>query len=276
MKTKSRVHKTFIYALLILFSLLFLAPLFWMVTTSLKGPDELYQFPPKWIPSVFHFENFKNAWISQPFTQFLMNSVTVTVLATLGQVVSSSLVAYGFARFTFKGRDFLFVVLLATMMIPWEVTMIPLYMEFNFLGWINTLKPLIVPAWFGGPFFIFLLRQFIMGIPKELDEAARIDGANAFQIFYKIYLPLMKPPLILVTVFSFLSCWNDYLGPLVFLNDQSKYTLTLGLAQFKGMFGVDMEGIMAITFLICLPPLVLFFVAQRYIMEDVSKSGVKG
>ncbi len=276
MKMKSRVEKTFIYGLLILFSLLFLAPLFWMVTTSLKSPEELYLFPPKWIPSELHFENFKEAWLSQPFTKFLTNSLTVTILATLGQVVSSSLVAYGFARFTFKGKDFLFVVLLATMMIPWEVTMIPLYMEFNFLGWINTLKPLIVPAWFGGPFFIFLLRQFIMGIPKELDEAARIDGANSFQIFYKIYLPLMKPALILVTVFSFLNCWNDYLGPLVFLNDQSKYTLTLGLAQFKGMFGVDMEGVMAITFLISLPPLILFFIAQRYIMEDVSKSGVKG
>ena len=168
------------------------------------------------------------------------------------------------------------MVLLATMMIPWEVTMIPLYMEFNFLGWINTLKPLIVPAWFGAPFYIFLMRQFIMGIPKELDEAARIDGANSFQIFYKIYLPLMKPILILVGVFSMLNCWNDYLGPLVFLNDQSKYTLTLGLAQFKGMFGVDMEGIMAITFLISIPPLILFFAAQRYIVDDVSKSGVKG
>ncbi|MEH7305656.1 carbohydrate ABC transporter permease [Neobacillus drentensis] len=276
MKMKSRVEKTLIYGLLIFFSLLFLAPLFWMVTTSLKSPEELYLFPPKWIPSSLHFENFKEAWISQPFTQFLTNSLTVTILATLGQIVSSSLVAYGFARFTFKGRDFLFMVLLATMMIPWEVTMIPLYMEFNFLGWINTLKPLIVPAWFGAPFYIFLMRQFIMGIPKELDEAAKIDGANTFQIFYKIYLPLMKPILILVGVFSMLNCWNDYLGPLVFLNDQSKYTLTLGLAQFKGMFGVDMEGIMAITFLISIPPLILFFAAQRYIVEDVSKSGVKG
>jgi len=276
MKIKRRVEKTFIYVLLFFFSLLFLAPLFWMVTTSLKSPEELYLFPPKWIPSSLHFGNFKEAWISQPFTQFLTNSLTVTILATLGQIVSSSLVAYGFARFTFKGRDFLFMVLLATMMIPWEVTMIPLYMEFNFLGWINTLKPLIVPAWFGAPFYIFLMRQFIMGIPKELDEAARIDGANSFQIFYKIYLPLMKPVLILVGVFSMLNCWNDYLGPLVFLNDQSKYTLTLGLAQFKGMFGVDMEGIMAITFLISIPPLILFFAAQRYIVEDVSKSGVKG
>ncbi|USK35863.1 carbohydrate ABC transporter permease [Bacillus sp. F19] len=276
MKMKRRVEKTFIYGLLILFSLLFLAPFFWMATTSLKSPDELYLFPPKWIPSNLEFENFKEAWLSQPFTQFLTNSIVVTALATIGQLVSSSLVAYGFARFTFKGRDFLFMVLLATMMIPWEVTMIPLYMEFNFLGWINSLKPLIVPSWFGAPFYIFLLRQFIMSIPKELDEAAKMDGANQFQIFYKIYLPLMKPALILVGVFSILACWNDYLGPLVFLNDQSKYTLTLGLAQFKGMFGVDMEGIMAITFLISLPPLILFFVAQRYIVDDITKTGVKG
>ncbi|CEG28482.1 carbohydrate ABC transporter permease [Bacillus sp. B-jedd] len=273
---KSRVEKTFVYSLLIIFSLLFLAPFFWMASTALKSPQELYMFPPKWIPSSLEFENFKEAWLSQPFTQFLKNSVTVTVMATLGQLVSSALVAYGFARFTFKGRDTLFMVLLATMMIPWEVTMIPLYMEFNALGWINTLKTLIVPSWFGSPFFIFLLRQFIMGIPKELDEAAKMDGANPLQIFYKIYIPLMKPGLILVAVFSILNCWNDYLGPLVFLNDQSKYTLTLGLAQFKGMFGVDMEGVMAITFLICLPPLLLFFFAQRYIVEDVSKTGVKG
>jgi multiple sugar transport system permease protein len=276
MKMKRSVEKTFIYGLLILFSLLFLAPFFWMATTSLKSPDELYLFPPKWIPSNLEFENFKEAWLSQPFTQFLTNSIVVTALATIGQLVSSSLVAYGFARFTFKGRDFLFMVLLATMMIPWEVTMIPLYMEFNFLGWINSLKPLIVPSWFGAPFYIFLLRQFIMSIPKELDEAAKMDGANQFQVFYKIYLPLMKPALILVGVFSILACWNDYLGPLVFLNDQSKYTLTLGLAQFKGMFGVDMEGIMAITFLISLPPLILFFVAQRYIVDDITKTGVKG
>ncbi|MDQ0198702.1 carbohydrate ABC transporter permease [Neobacillus ginsengisoli] len=276
MKTKRITEKTIVYILLIFFSLLFLAPFFWMLTTSVKSPEELYLFPPKWIPSKFHFENFKEAWMSQPFNQFFLNTVTVTVLSTIGQIVSSSLVAYGFARFKFKGRDFLFIVLLASMMIPWEVTMIPLYMEFNVLGWINTLKSLFVPSWFGAPFYIFLLRQFIMSIPKEMDEAARMDGANAFQIYYKIYLPLMKPSLILVSVFNILSCWNDYLGPLVFLNDQSKYTLTLGLAQFKGMFGVNMEGIMAVTFLISLPPLILFFFAQKYIVEDASRSGVKG
>ena len=276
MKTKRRIEKTTVYILLIFFSLLFLAPFFWMLTTSLKSQHELYLFPPKWIPSKFEWGNFKEAWMSQPFNQFFVNTVTVTIMSTIGQLISSSLVAYGFARFRFKGRDFLFIVLLASMMIPWEVTMIPQYMEFNFLGWINTLKPLFVPSWFGAPFYIFLMRQFIMSIPKDLDEAARMDGANPFQIYYKIYLPLMKPSLILVAVFNILTCWNDYLGPLVFLNDQSKYTLTLGLAQFKGMFGVDMESIMAVTFLISLPPLVLFFFAQRYIVEDSSRSGVKG
>ncbi|WP_223594340.1 carbohydrate ABC transporter permease [Neobacillus bataviensis] len=276
MKTKRRIEKTTIYILLIFFSLLFLAPFFWMLSTSVKSPEELYLFPPKWIPSTFEWSNFKEAWMSQPFNQFFMNTVIVTGMSTIGQLLSSSLVAYGFARFKFKGRDFLFIVLLSSMMIPWEVTMIPQYMEFNYLGWINTLKPLFVPSWFGAPFYIFLMRQFIMSIPKELDEAARMDGANPFQIYYKIYLPLMKPSLILVAVFNILTCWNDYLGPLVFLNDQSKYTLTLGLAQFKGMFGVDMEGIMAVTFLISIPPLILFFFAQRYIVEDTSRSGVKG
>ncbi|MEH7335943.1 carbohydrate ABC transporter permease [Neobacillus drentensis] len=276
MKTKRRIEKSTIYILLIFFSLLFLAPFFWMLSTSVKSPEELYLFPPKWIPSTFEWSNFKEAWMSQPFNQFFMNTVIVTGMSTIGQLLSSSLVAYGFARFKFKGRDFLFIVLLSSMMIPWEVTMIPQYMEFNYLGWINTLKPLFVPSWFGAPFYIFLMRQFIMSIPKELDEAARMDGANPFQIYYKIYLPLMKPSLILVAVFNILTCWNDYLGPLVFLNDQSKYTLTLGLAQFKGMFGVDMEGIMAVTFLISIPPLILFFFAQRYIVEDNSRSGVKG
>ncbi|EOP65606.1 MULTISPECIES: carbohydrate ABC transporter permease [Bacillus cereus group] len=275
MRTKKRIHRIVVYALLIGFSILFLLPFFWMITTSVKSPGELYLYPPKWIPSEFKFSNFAKAWTSQPFNTFLWNSIVVTVFSTIGQLISSSLVAYGFARFKFKGRDILFMIVLATMMIPWEVTMIPLYMEFNALGWINTLKSLIIPSWFGGAFFIFLMRQFIMSVPKELDEAARMDGANAFQVYYRIYLPIMKPILILVAVFNILGCWNDYLGPLIFLNDQSKYTLTLGLAQFKGMFGVDMEGIMAVTLLISIVPLALFFFAQRYIVEESGHTGLK-
>lgn len=171
MRVQKGMRKGFIYGLLIVLSLLFLAPFFWMITSSLKAPNELYQFPPKLLPYHWHFDNFIKAWNSQPFNLFLMNSIIVTVLTTIGQIFSSTLIAYGFARFKFKGRDILFIILLATMMIPWEVTMIPLYMEFNFFGWINTLKSLIVPSWFGSAFYIFLLRQFIMSIPKELDEA---------------------------------------------------------------------------------------------------------
>ncbi|RNB82351.1 carbohydrate ABC transporter permease [Brevibacillus fluminis] len=270
------MKKAITYTLLILFSLLFLAPFYWMVATALKGPEEVTAYPPQWVPSQLHWSNFIEAWGKAEFTTYLVNSTIVTVMATLGTLVSCSLVAYGFARFTFKGRDLLFMILLATMMIPWEVTMIPLYVEFNWLGWINTLKPLIVPAWFGAPFFIFLLRQFIMTIPRELDEAARIDGANSFQIYLRIILPLTAPALILVAVFQMLSCWNDYLGPLIFLNDMSKYTLPLGLGQLMGTRDVvDTTSLMAITCLISLPPMVIFFFAQRYIVENMAGAGLK-
>lgn len=270
------MKKIIVYALLIFFSLLFLAPFYWLLITAVKAPDEVYLYPPKWVPSTWLWSNYWDSWNSFSFNVFLKNSVTVTVLSNIGQVLSSSLVAYGFARFEFRGRNALFVLVLSSMMIPWDVTMIPLYMEFNFLGWINTLKPLIVPAWFGGAFYIFLMRQFIMTIPRELEEAARIDGANAFGIYLRIIMPLMVPALILVSVFHMMDSWNDYLGPLIFLNDSSQYTLTLGLAQFSGRFEVDMQGIMAVTALICLPPLVVFFFAQRYIVEGIASTGIKG
>lgn len=270
------MKKFVVYGLLIACSLLFAAPLFWAATTALKPQTELYLFPPKWLPSVWKFGNFAEAWQIQPFNLFLKNTVLVTILSTLGQIVSCALVAYGFARFEFKGRNALFLVVLATMMIPWEVTMIPQYMEFNYLGWINTLKPLIVPSWFGSAYFIFMLRQFIMTIPRELDEAATIDGAGKLGILVRILVPLMGPSLILVGVFQMMNCWNDYLGPLIFLNDQSKYTLTLGLSQFKGMYGVDMQSIMAITCLISIPPLAVFFFAQRYIVGGIAGTGIKG
>lgn len=272
---QSIIKKLPLYALLIFFTLLFLFPFFWTLTSAFKAEAELHAYPPVWIPSNFSLSNFIEAWTSQPFTQYFFNSMIVVVGTTIGQLISCSLVAYGFARFKFKGRDVLFIILLATMMIPWDVTMIPMYMEFNAFGWINTLKPLIVPAWFGSPFYIFLLRQFLLNIPKELEEAAMIDGANHFQIYYKIYMPLVKPTLVLIAVFNSLSVWNDYLGPLIFLNDQSKYTLTLGLAQFKGVGDVNMSAIMAITSIICIPPLIGFFFAQKQIIEGISTTGIK-
>ncbi|MED0964630.1 sugar ABC transporter permease [Bacillus cereus] len=275
MITRSITTKVIVHTILIIFCLFFIAPFLWMFITAVKTPAETFVFPPKLIPSQFEFSNFYKAWTVLPFTTFLTNSLIVTGLGIIGQLLSSSLVAYGFARFNFKGRDILFLILLAGMMIPWDVTAIPLYMEFNQLGWINTLKPLIVPNFFGSPYFIFLLRQFLLGVPKEMEEAAIIDGANHFQIFSRIFIPLMAPVLVVVGVFQMLGSWNDYLGPLIFLNDQTKYTLTLGLMQFKGMFGVDMTSIMASTLLICIPPIIVFFIAQRFILDGVQNTGIK-
>lgn len=270
------MRKTVLYATLILLSALFIAPFYWTFMTAVKSTAELYRFPPVLWPSEWHWENFAAAWSKQPFGTYLSNSLIVVVLSTIGQLLSSSLVAFGFARFRFPGRDALFVLLLATMMIPWDVKMIPLYMEFNMLGWINTLKPLIVPAYFADAFFVFLLRQYIMTIPMEIDEAARMDGANSFDIYWRIHLPLMLPALVLAGTFHFMNAWNDYLGPLIFLNDQTKYTLTLGLSMFKGLHEIDVTSIAAITVILCLPPLALFFLAQRYIMDGAVGSSVKG
>lgn len=268
--------RTLTYGVLIFLSALFIAPFLWTLLTAVKTEAELVAWPPIFWPADWRWENFADSWAKQPFGTYLQNSMTVVVLSTIGQVFSSSLVAFGFARFRFPGRDPLFVLLLATMMIPWDVKMIPLYMEFNLLGWINTLKPLIIPAWFGEAFFIFLLRQYIMTVPMEIDEAARMDGANAWQLYWRIHLPLMVPGLVLVGTFHFMNAWNDYLGPLIFLNDQTKYTLPLGLGLFQGRYDVDNIAIAAITVILCLPPLVLFFFVQRYIMDNALGSSVKG
>lgn len=276
MNLAARSRRLAFYSLMLVLTLAFAAPLYWTLVTALKAKSELYAWPPIWWPTEPRWRNFAEAWDAQPFAVFLRNSLWVAFASTVGQILSSSLVAYGFARFDFKGRNTLFMIVLGSMMIPWDVTMIPLYMEFNALGWINTLKPLIVPSFFAAPFFIFLLRQFIMSIPRELDEAARMDGANAWQIYWRIHLPLMAPALVLVGTFQFLGSWNDYLGPLIFLNDQSQYTLPLGLAQFKGLHSNNVTAIAAMTVLLCLPPLLLFFLAQRHIMDGATSAAVKG
>lgn len=277
MTRTSKWERVLLHAVLIFLSLLFVAPFFWMLTTALKPGDEVLIYPPKLIPSELHFEIFREAWTAAPFNRFLFNSVLVTGIDIVAQMFSSAVVAYGFARFRFPGRDVLFAVVLATMMIPWDVTMIPQYMLFNQFGWINTLKPLIVPNFFAAPFFIFLLRQFFLTLPVELEEAARIDGANPFQIFARIIIPLAMPALIVVGVYELLAAWNDYLGPLIFLNSQENYTLTLGIAQFRGVFSgqTQVRPMMAVTLLACIPPIVTFFLAQRYFMEGVARTGIK-
>jgi multiple sugar transport system permease protein len=262
--------KLFVYIMLGIISLYFIIPFLWMLLTAFKTESEAFAFPPKLFPSEFRIRNFVDAWNSQPFFIYLRNSVIITFLTTLGQVLSSSAVAYGFARYNFKGKNILFLILLGTMMIPWDVIVIPLYMEFKMLKWINTLKPLIVPAFFGSAYYIFLLRQFLMGIPKDFEDAAYIDGANDWQTYSRIFLPMMKAPLILVCVLNIITVWNDYLGPLVFLNSRDKYTLPLGLAAFKGMHEMQVIPIMAITSLMIIPPIIVFAFAQKYIIEGVS------
>ena len=268
----SKVSKTVIYILLGLVAIYFLSPFVYMLFSAFKTEAEAIAFPPKLFPSEWRFQNFADAWNSQPFGRYFLNSVLVTVGTRIGQVLSCSLVAYGFARFNFKGKNVLFMILLSTMMIPWDVTMIPQYMEFNMFGWINTLKPLVVPAWFGSAYYIFLMRQFLMGIPKDFEEAARIDGANSFQIYWKIFMPILRPSLILVGVLNMITAWNDYLGPLIFLQDRSKYTLALGLAQFKGVHTMQIIPMLCITIIMIVPPIIIFIIAQKYIVEGTSGS----
>lgn len=266
----SNKSKTVIYILLGLIAIYFLAPFVYMFFSAFKTEAEAIAYPPKFFPETWNWHNFPDAWNSQPFGQYLFNSVLVTVLNTAGQVLSCSLVAYGFARFQFKGKNVLFMILLSTMMIPWDVTMIPQYMEFKLFGWINTLKPLIIPAWFGSAYYIFLMRQFLMGIPKDFEEAAKIDGANEFQIYWKIFMPIMKPCLIMVAVLNMLTVWNDYLGPLIFLQDRSKYTLALGLASFKGVHSTQIIPMLCITIIMIIPPIIIFVIAQKYIVDGTS------
>ncbi|SHO51177.1 carbohydrate ABC transporter permease [Anaerocolumna xylanovorans] len=269
MKT-SKKYKVIMYVILGAVAVYFLFPLLWMILTAFKTEAEAQGYPPKFLPDKWLISNFVTAWQSQEFTRFLMNSVLVTVMTTIGQILSCSLVAYGFARYNFRFKNILFMILLATMMIPWDVTMIPMYMEFKAFGWINSLKTLIVPSFFGSAYYIFLLRQFLMGIPKDFEEAARIDGANAFEIYSRIFMPMMKPQLILIGILNILTVWNDYLGPLIFLQDRSKYTLALGLASFKGVHETQIIPLMCITIIMIIPPVLVFIAAQKYIVEGKS------
>jgi multiple sugar transport system permease protein len=274
---RKKVESLFVYLFLILASIATILPLFWMISTSLKSGDIIFEIPPKWIPETFEWENYKRAVTDIPFFLYFKNTVIITGFRMFAEVFVSALVAYGFARFNFPGKNFWFVILLSTIMLPGEITMIPVFIMFSEIGWINTFKPLIVPSFFGGQaVFIFLLRQFFMSIPKELEESAVMDGANRFQIFYKIFLPLSKPALITIGLFSFQGSWNDLLGPLMYLNDSSKFTLQLGLAMFNGMTKVEWGPLMAASLLVLLPTIVIFFSMQKHFVEGITVTGIKG
>jgi ABC-type glycerol-3-phosphate transport system permease component len=271
------------YALLISLAFSFAFPLAWMVLSALKSDPQIYTIPPIIIPVPAHWNNFPDAWTRLPFTTFTLNSIfRYTLPVTIFTLLSSTLVAYGFARLRWRGRDALFYLCMATMMLPWQVTMVPLFITFKNFGWINSYLPLVVPALFGHPYLIFMLRQFLMTIPEELSDAARIDGASEFDILARIILPLMTPALAVVGLFRFVWAWNDFLGPLIYLQREELYPLALGMytlgeiANNMGTSGNAYPHLMAVSTVIALPIILIFLFAQRTFIEGISLTGLKG
>ena len=265
-----------LYLLVAIGAVLYAMPFVWMLSTSVKPSAQVYLVPPVWIPATFEWGNFVRPWQNLPFATFYKNTLIYTLASVFGQLLSSSLVAFAFARMRFRGRGFLFILILSTIMLPNQVTLVPLYLLFTKLHWINTLLPLIVPNFFGGAFNIFLLRQYMMTIPLELDDAARMDGASWFQIYWRIILPMARPALGVIAVLSFTFHWNDYLYPLIYLNETKNFTISLGLPLLNSRYVTDIQATMAQSVIAVLPLIVLFFVAQRYYIQGVVVSGVKG
>ena len=291
------------YVLAAVLTIFFFGPFFWTVSSSLKVASEITTSPPVFWPAEVQWGNYYRAWTKVPFFTmglasfpipgtnlllsvptfggFYVNSLIVTGLAVIGQVLSATLVAYGFARFQFPFRNALFMLVIATLIVPWEVTIIPSFLLYKWLGWLDTLKPLIVPSWFGGsPLYIFLLRQFFLGIPRELDEAAEMDGANSFRVLWQILVPLCMPAITTVAIFSFLQHWNEFIQPLIFLNSEANYTVSLGLRLFQTSPtdpGEPKEHLlMAAAVIASIPCILLFFAAQRFFVRGIVMSGIKG
>jgi ABC-type glycerol-3-phosphate transport system permease component len=275
-KTQYMVINSIFHVLAYTLGIVFILPFIWMVSTSFKETAETFIMPPKWIPSSFRWQNYIEGWNIAPFNLYLLNTVKITLSVLIGTLLSNTLVAYSFSRLEWPGRDVLFVILLSTLMLPYQVTLIPVFVLFSKLGWVNTHLPLIVPSFFGNPFFIFLLRQFFVTIPIELDDAAKIDGCSNFKILWQILLPLSKPALASVAIFSFMGTWNDFLAPLIYLNKESLFTLSLGLTFFRTQFEVYWNQLMAVSVIVLLPCLIIFFVAQRWFIQGITLTGLKG
>ena len=255
---------------------IFLLPFLWMISTSLKPDAQLFAYPPIWIPSPLQWANYPKAVNYVPFFTYLKNTLIISVASMLGATFSSSLVAYSLARIRWPGRQLLLLLTIGTLMLPYQVTIIPVFLVFKRLGWVGDFRPLILPQFFGVAYYIFLLRQFFASIPHELSEAARIDGANEWRIYWSIIMPLAKPALAVVAIFQFIRSWTDYLGPLIYLNDQNLYTLQLGLYQYSSQYGREWGLLMSAAVLITLPPIVIFFLTQRTFVQGVTLTGIKG
>lgn len=258
------------HAVLILFAILFLFPFLWLVMTSLKTPDEIFQLPPNLLPDNFQWSNYAAALETIPFARYMANTLIICAVNIVGQLFAAPLVAYSISRIPWKGRGIIFAIVVATMILPAQVQLIPQYIIFTKLGWVNTILPLTIGAFFGAPFFIFLLRQFLMGVPTELSEAAKIDGASEIRIYIRIILPILKPALVTVALFSFVWSYVDFMGPLIYLNDSAKWTITLGLQGFQQDHGAQWEKLMAASTIMTLPMIVLYFFGQKYFMQSGS------
>jgi multiple sugar transport system permease protein len=274
--------KVLVYVLLAVLSLLFLFPFAFAFVTSFKAPHEIYIFPPKWFPEQWRWTNYVAAWTNAPFGRFYLNTIVIAIAAMAGQITTAALVAYGFARFRFPGREILFLLVISLLILPQEVTIIPTFLMFKSLGWLDTWWPLIVPSYFGGgAFSIFLFRQFFLTLPRDLDEAAEIDGAGSFRVLWSIILPLSRPAIATLTIFSFLGHWNAFFHPLIYLNTMAKFPVSLGLRYYQ-QTALDLGGparehlLMAASFTATIPIIIVFFVFQRQFVRGIVMSGIKG
>lgn len=277
-KHRNVIDNAVMEVILILLAALFLLPTMWMFATSLKTPGQITKFR-EFYPNPITVRSYIQGFVQGDFLLYIKNTLFIGVMCVAGSLVSCSIVAFGFAKFKAKGKNLLFIVLLSTMMVPQTVTLIPSYMLYSRLGWINTYIPLILPAFFAGSTFnVFLMRQFYAGLPNELAEAARIDGCSWFQIFLKIYVPNTKPVLFVVTINQLVYVWNDYMAPLIYLGKPSKYTIALGLNMFKAQYGgaMDVGPLMAMACLSVIPLLILYICFQKYFVEGIATAGIKG
>ncbi|MEZ4634472.1 MAG: carbohydrate ABC transporter permease [Caldilineaceae bacterium] len=269
--------RVLVWVVLVIGAAVMSVPFAWLLSSSLKLENDIFTFPPEWIPNPVRFQNYADALTYKPFGTYILNTLFIVVLNEIAIVGTASFCAYGFARIRFPGRDFWFAIVLSTMMVPYFVLMIPQFIIFTRLGWVDSFLPLTVPFFFGGGAFnIFLMRQFFRTLPEELADAARIDGCNEFMIYGRIMLPLAKPALTTVAIFTFLNGWNDFIGPLLYLSSPDKFTVAIGLATFRSVMRTRWDLLMAASTAMILPVVLLFFFAQRYFIQGIVLSGLKG
>ena len=274
-KSSAVLRRVLLYIVLILIAVIMVVPFLWMLSTSLKTQYDAVKIPPVWIPDPPQWENYVKLFTEQPMFQFMLNTIKIVFFVVLGQLFFSSLAAYSFARISFKGRNVVFFFYIATLMVPGQVTMIPTYLMFAKAGLTDNHLALILPAFFSA-FGVFLLRQLFMSLPRELEEAAEIDGCNPFMTYWRIMLPLVVPAMLTLGVFTLMNTWNDYMGPLIYLSSPEKYTMTLGIAYFKGVYTTQWNLVMAGSIVSVVPILIAYLCAQKYFIEGIAFSGVKG